>query len=122
WMVYGIKHFGKPFPSDNTRQVMVAYPSAVHHYYEVPPPADLLEHPRLWIAGLLQQKLRVVARGMRDAVWSSMLPGLLAAVLIVWGGRGIPRWSGVALRYGLLGFVLIPALLLPSFLTGNGDM
>src|SRR5205807_2647413 len=122
WVGYGIKHFGKPFPSDNNRQVLAARPGAVYDYYEVPPPADLLQHPRVWIAGLLQQKLRLVARGIRDALWSSMLPGLLAGVLVVWGGRGTPSWSARALRYGLLGLVLIPAMILPSLLTGYGDI
>ena len=57
WVAYGMTHFGKPFPSDNTRQVVRAGGNVLD-YFEVPPESDLSAHPRKWIADLVLRKAR----------------------------------------------------------------
>src|ERR1019366_7582494 len=71
WCAYGMRHFGKPFPSDNTRQVVRAAGGNVMDYYETPPPADLLQNPRKWIAGLVLVKAPRVAFGFYVAAVES---------------------------------------------------
>jgi hypothetical protein len=116
-----MKHFGKPFPSDNTRQMMNAIGGNVSDYYETPPAADLLQHTRAWIAGLVLHKAPTVLSSFYGSIAGSTLPVFLAAVLVLWGVTHRPLLPAPALRFTVLGLVLIPVMLLPAVLVGYGE-
>ena len=121
WAVYGIRHFGKPFPSDNVRQVVSAEGGNVLDYHEISPPSDLRQHPQRWIAGLALRKLPKVAFGFYTAALDSALPPFLAVVLVIWGASRLPPIPASAARFTLLALLLIPVILLPAVLAGYPD-
>ena len=122
WVAYGMKHFGKPFPSDNVRQATRAVGGNVLDYFEKPPPSDLARNPRKWIAGLISVKARKVASSFVRTSAASALPVLLVFVLAVWGAvRRRPRLPVPAAWFDVLALILIPIVLLPTILAGYED-
>jgi 6-phosphogluconolactonase len=122
WVAYGMKHFGKPFPSDNVRQAVRAVGGNVLDYFETPPVSDLARNPRKWIAALVSVKARKVASSLVRTSARSALPVLLVFVLSVWCAvRRRPRLSLPALWFTVLALVLIPVVLLPTILAGYED-
>jgi hypothetical protein len=124
--VYGERHFGKLFPSDNTRIVMQARGGGVLEYYRTPPEPDLYRRPGQWISGLLLHKIpRVLGVGVRELVPEDQLSSILAlgaAVLVVWGGAARRlRLSTRARWFTVFALMLIPVTVLPSLLGGIPD-
>lgn len=122
-MVYGMKHFGKPFPSDNTRCVLQARDGAVLDYYKTPPPNDLVQHPAKWVAGLLLHKIPIVIAVGLFVIHPENQSGILfliAILMVAWGG-GALRLPGRALRFTLFALALVPVMLLPAALGGFVD-
>jgi hypothetical protein len=120
-VVYGITHFGKPFPSDNTRMLMQARGGTVLDYYETPPSADLLQNPGKWLAGLVSYKAPRIVFGFYEAASESVLFPFLAVVLVVWGAARSPSLPSRATQFVLIALVLVPVMLLPSMLVGFMD-
>lgn len=118
WVAYGIRHFGRPVPSPDMRQLLLARGGLTLDYYEVPPPSDLTQHPRQWIAEFLFYKVPKAAYGFLESAVESPLPILLAAVLVVWGATGTPPLPTPAVRFSALALGLIPVMLLPASLVG----
>jgi 6-phosphogluconolactonase len=121
WVSYGMKHFGKPFPSDNVRQVLRADGGNVMDYYQTAPKSDLEQNPRRWLTGLVFQKTRRVIAGAIGPVLESALPLFLVAVLAAWLAGGRPPLSTPAANFMLLGLTLIPVILFPQALSGYSD-
>ena len=121
WIAYNMNHFGKPFFSDESRQVLATHPNAVLDYYSEPP-ATLFTQPEQWFAGLFSKKLTRILRGAWHALISSLLPGLAVVWLVVgWGATSTPtdlpaqpRW------FTWLGLCLIPVLMAPVLIVGYG--
>ena len=119
---YGITHFDKPFPSDNTRMVLQARGGTVLDYYETPPPLDLFQHPLAWTAGLILYKVpKVLIAGFYQSALECTLPAFLAVVLVVWGATRAPSLAAPAFRFTVLALLLIPVMLLPATLAGLLD-
>jgi len=124
-MIYGITHFGKLFPSDNTRMVLQANGGGMLDYFKTPPPSDLSQHPVKWIVGLLRHKVpNVAAAGLRrlepeDEL--SPLAVLTVTVLVVWGGSAPLRLPGRARYFCMLSLILFPVMLAPAILGGLED-
>ena len=120
-VAYGLSHFGKPFPSDNTRMLMQARGGTVLDYYETPPAADLIQNPGKWLAGLLFYKAPRIVFGFYEAASESVLPPFLAVVWVVWGAARFPPLPSPTIQFILMALVLIPVMLLPSMLVGFMD-
>ncbi len=121
WAVFGARHFGKRFPSADTRPMMLARDGYTLNYYETPPPSDLTQHPGKWIAGLVSAKLPRVAFGLYDSAVRSALPLFLGIVLVVWGAGQSPPFSRTIVQFCVFALVLIPVLLFPTTLVGYRD-
>lgn len=117
WMAYGMKRFGKPLPSDNTRQLLAAQPRHVMDYFDEPPPAELRERPAVWLKGLLP-KTKPVLMGSGLAALGSALVAIVPTCLILWGGRRPARLNAAV----LLGIALIAAMIVPLALVGYYDL
>jgi hypothetical protein len=117
-IAYGMRHFGKPFPSDNTSMVQLAAGGTSLDYYQTPPQSDLLHNPKKWLGGLVRQKLARVVYTFFQAAAETMFPALLAIVLVVWGGARRRPIDAHAERFGALAAGLIPVMLFPDVLAG----
>jgi 6-phosphogluconolactonase len=118
---YGMTHFGKPFPSDNTRIVMEADGGTVLDYFVKPPASDLAQHPGRWVAGLLLHKTPRMLLTFAKAAFASALTPLLAVVLVAWGASRAPRVPAPAVRFTVFALILIPLMLAPAVLVGFPD-
>ena len=121
WAVFGMRHFGKLFPNDHSRQILRAQLGNGLDYYETPPPADLSQSPGKWVAGLLKFKLPSVLFGFYDAAFQSAIPPLLGMVLVVWGAARPRAPAAAPVRFIIVALALIPALLLPTVAAGYRD-
>jgi hypothetical protein len=116
WIVYSWTHFGTPFASDNSRQVLMASGGHVINYSQTPPEADLFVRPITWIWGFFTGKLPITLKGLAFCFINSATLVLFAAVVIVWAGKRYPyfnsqvrRFAAAAVFLDLLSF-LAPAL------------
>jgi hypothetical protein len=120
-IAYGMKHFGKVFPSDNTRMVLQAKGGGVLDYYKTPPAPDLFRRPGKWIAGLVLYKARIIAHlglSIPGPENQSALLMLMAIIPVIWKP---PQLSAASRQFIVLALLLIPVMLLPSVLGGILD-
>ena len=121
-VVYGMRHFGKPFPSDNTSMVQLAHGGTSFDYYAAPPQSDLLHAPRKWLAGLFFYKLPRIAYSFFESMVDSILPALIAVVLVAWGAsRPLASPRPERAQFAVFGLVLIPLILVPIVLAAFVD-
>lgn len=121
-VAYGMTHFGKVFPSDNTRMLTEARGGTVLDYHKAPPASDLVQNPGRWMAGLVFHKAPKVALGFYEAASESLLPVFMAVVFVVWGATRSPLLPAPALRFSVLALILIPVMLLAEVLVGFLDI
>jgi hypothetical protein len=117
-IAYGMRHFGKPFPSDNTSMVLLAKGGSSLDYYKTPAQPDLFRNPEKWLAGLVRPKLSTLVRGFYESAAETMLPFLLAIVLVVWGAARNQPIAPRAGPFAAVALCLIPVMLIPDLLAG----
>jgi hypothetical protein len=119
WIIYNFTHFGKPFASDNSRQVIAADPSSVLDYYSVNPPT-LFTHPKQWATGLLTKKFSRFVRGIWEVVSTSPMSFTLILLLVLsqrsWGESS--SFQHTAFRRLFIPIFLLNCL--PALLVGYG--
>ena len=117
WMAYCASHFGKPFASDNVRQLYSAKPTSVLDYHAVEPPRDLLINPLHWAAQLATRKAPETLKVVAIELYNSYLPALVVILCLVWSNAR-PQLRPADKSFLWIVALLVPLLVLPSVLVG----
>jgi len=118
WMIYNFQHFGKPFASDNSRQVLAINPNSVLDYYP-DTPATITSHPKEWCVGLITKKSTRLVRGLWEVCSSTPVAILLVFLMLYRKTED----QNLGEKYYLFRRLCIPVLLLgcvPVLLVGYG--
>lgn len=121
WIMYCQAHFGRPFASDNVRQLVRAEGGHVTEYFDTPPPNDLRDRPGKWLAGLALVKAPRILLAFIGGIKNSAAPLIFAAVAVVAAARGKPPLPIGLKRWFVYGTAVAAATGLGSLLVGYGE-